>query len=118
MHELSVTEQILKITLKHVEGQDVNRIVTVHLRIGDLTELEGEWIQRYFDYLAKGTLAENALLQIERIPIVLHCNHCGADFKVSKQDLGDAKCPECKEDESDFRMLSGREYQVMNLEVV
>ncbi|MDK1024788.1 MAG: hydrogenase maturation nickel metallochaperone HypA [Gammaproteobacteria bacterium] len=118
MHELQVTEQILEIALKHVEGQDVSRIVNIHLRIGDLTDLEGEWIQHYFDYLSKGTLAENAKLEIEQVPIVLACEDCGAHFKVTKHELGEAKCPECQDDEPNFRMISGREYTVMNLEVV
>ena len=43
MHELQVTEQILNIALKHVEGHDVNRIVNIHLRIGELTDLEEEY---------------------------------------------------------------------------
>lgn len=117
MHELSITEKILNIALKHVEGHAVNRIVNVHLQIGDLTELESEWIQHYFDYLAKGTLAENARLQIERVPIMLRCKDCGAEFKISKQELSDAKCPECGDDDPDLTMISGREYKVINLEV-
>ena len=118
MHELQVTEQILNIALKHVEGHDIERIVNIHLRIGDLTDLESEWIQHYFDYLSKDTLAENAKLQIEKVPIVLECNDCSANFEISKQQLSDAKCPECGDDDPDLRMISGREYTVLNLEVV
>jgi hydrogenase nickel incorporation protein HypA/HybF len=118
MHELQVTEQILDIALKHVEGHEVTRIVNIHLRIGELTDLEGEWIQHYFDYLSKDTLAADAKLEIEKVPIVLGCEDCGANFTVSKTELGEAICPECKDEEPDFRMISGREYTVMNLEVV
>ena len=117
MHELQVTEQILNIALKHVEGHDVDRIVNIHLRIGELTDLEEEWIQHYFDYLSKDTLAENAKLRIEKVPIVLACDDCGANFEISKQQLSDAKCPECEDDEPDLRLISGREYTVLNLEV-
>ncbi len=118
MHELQVTEQILDIALKYVEGQNVSRIVNIHLRIGELTDLEGEWIQHYFDYLSKGTLAENARLEIEKVPILLECEDCGANFKVTKHELGDARCPECVDDKPAFHMISGREYTVTNLEVI
>lgn len=117
MHELPITEQILSIALKHVEGQAVSRIINIQLRVGDLTDLEGEWIQHYFGYLAKGTLAEQAKLLIEKVPIVLECQNCLANFSVTKQELSEAKCPECRDDEPDLRMISGREYRVMNLEV-
>lgn len=118
MHELQVTEQILAVALKHTEGQDVSRIVNIHLRIGELTDLEGEWIQHYFDYLSKGTLAENAKLQIEKVPIMLQCEDCGTTFRVTKHELGEAQCPECEDDEGNWGMISGREYTVTNLEVV
>jgi hydrogenase nickel incorporation protein HypA/HybF len=118
MHELQVTEQILAVALKHVDGHDVSRIVNIHLRIGQLSDLEEEWIQRYFDYLSKGTLAENAKLKIETVPIVLECEDCGANFEVSKQELGEARCPECDDDECNWGLVSGREYTVTNMEVV
>lgn len=117
MHELQVTEQILEVALKHVEGHDVSRIVNIYLRIGELSDLEEEWIQHYFDYLSKGSLAEDAKLKIEKVPIVLGCEDCGATFEVSKQELGEARCPECDED-SNWELISGREYTVMNMEVV
>jgi hydrogenase nickel incorporation protein HypA/HybF len=117
MHELQVTEQILGISLKHVKGHDVNRITAIHLRIGELSDLEGEWIQNYFDYLSKGTLAENAKLEIEIVPIVLACENCGASFQVSRSEIAKAECPQCEDDDPGLRMISGREYTVMNLEV-
>ena len=118
MHELQVTEQILEVALKHIEGQHVSRIVIIHLRIGDLSELEEEWIQHYFDYLSKGTLAEDAKLKIEKVPIVLECEDCGANFEVSQQELGEALCLDCEADEPSWNLISGRQYTVTNLEVV
>ena len=67
MHELPITESILRVVLKHAETNKVRRVVTIHLQIGKLSDLEDEWIQRYFDYLSKGTLAEGAKLKIERM---------------------------------------------------
>ncbi len=116
MHELQVTERILDIVLRHASGHDVSRIVVIHLRIGELTDLEDEWIQRYFDYLSRGTIAENAKLAIRREPIVLECESCSRRFEVRKEELGEAACPECEE--SECRLVSGREYLIENIEVV
>jgi hydrogenase nickel incorporation protein HypA/HybF len=116
MHELQVTERILDIVIQHASGHDVSRIVVIHLRIGELTDLEDEWIQRYFDFLSRGTLAENAKLAIQREPIVLECESCSCSFNVRKEGLGDAECPECGG--SDCRLISGREYRIENIEVV
>jgi hydrogenase nickel incorporation protein HypA/HybF len=116
MHELQVTERILDIVIRHAAGHDVSRIVLIRLKIGELSDLEDEWIQRYFDYLSRGTLAENAKLAIQRAPIVLECEACSRSFEVRKDGLGGAECPECGG--SDCRLVSGREYLIENIEVV
>ena len=116
MHELQVTERILNIALQHASQHDVTKIVRIHLRIGELSDLEDEWIQRYFDYLSRGTLAENAQLAIERAPIVMSCDSCSSSFEIQRNELKQVECPECGE--SRCRMISGREYFVKNMEVV
>ena len=50
MHELQVTESILDIVLRHAEANQVNKILSIQLKVGELSDLEDEWIQRYFDY--------------------------------------------------------------------
>jgi hydrogenase nickel incorporation protein HypA/HybF len=115
MHELPVTESILKIVLKHAQMNNVQKVVAIHLQIGKLSDLEDEWIQRYFDYLSKGTVAEGAKLKIERMPIVMQCNACSKSFEADAAKLNDLVCPSCGGKESTF--LSGREYFIKNMEV-
>jgi hydrogenase nickel incorporation protein HypA/HybF len=116
MHELPVTEKILDVVLRHAEGKNVKRILRIYLRVGELSDLEHEWIQRYFDYLSKGTLAENARLVIETAPIVLRCHSCEHSFEVGKDSLDGVLCPECGE--TGCTLVSGREYYVKNMEVM
>ena len=116
MHELQVTKRILDIALGHAEGHQVRRIAVIHLRIGALSDLEDEWLQRYFDYLSRGTLAERARLAIERMPIVVRCSGCSKSFEVEKSALDAAACPGCGG--SRCELVSGREYVVANMEVV
>jgi hydrogenase nickel incorporation protein HypA/HybF len=116
MHELQVTERILEVALDHASRHEVARIVAIHLRIGELSDLEDQWIQHYFDYLSRGTLAENARLKIERAPIVMDCDSCACSFEVKRAGLREAECPECGE--SRCRLVSGREYFVKTMEVL
>ena len=116
MHELHVTERILDIVLKHAAGHEVSKIVRIHLRVGELSDLEDEWLQRYFDYLSRDTLAENAELAIEKVPIVVRCESCACSFEIQKDQFREAVCPDCGE--SGFRLVSGREYFIKNIEVI
>ena len=116
MHELPITERILDIVLKHASGHTIRKIVRIHLTIGALSDLENEWIQRYFDYLSRGTLAENAELAIRRAPIVLRCRSCAGTFEITRDQLGQARCPACAE--SRVELIAGREYLIDNMEVM
>jgi len=116
MHELQITERVLKVVLAHASGHDVSSIVRIHLRIGALSDLEDEWIQHYFDYLSRGTLAENAQLAITRAPVVVRCRSCSYSFDVKREQLGHAHCPECGE--TGLELVAGREYVIENMEVL
>jgi hydrogenase nickel incorporation protein HypA/HybF len=116
MHELQVTKRILDIALAHAEGNRVREIAVIHLRIGALSDLEDEWLQRYFDYLSRDTLAEGARLAIERTPIVVRCSGCSGTFEVEADALDAAACPGCGG--SRCELVSGREYVVAKMEVI
>jgi hydrogenase nickel incorporation protein HypA/HybF len=116
MHELPITESILKIVLKHAEGNRVQKVIAIHLQVGKLSDLEDDWIQRYFDYLSKGTIAEGAKLKIERTPVMMRCNGCSASYETDIIRMADPVCPACGE--KGGRILSGREYTVKEMEVL
>ncbi|MBN1883574.1 MAG: hydrogenase maturation nickel metallochaperone HypA [Deltaproteobacteria bacterium] len=115
MHELPVTEEILKIALNHGEKNGAHKIVRIYLSIGELTDLIDEWVQRYFDYLAKDSMAQDAKLIIERIPIRVLCDECGETFEVDKKIM-DFACPACGERSA--KLLSGREFTVKSIEIM
>jgi hydrogenase nickel incorporation protein HypA/HybF len=115
MHELPITESILKIVLTSAAKNNVRQVMAIHLQVGRLSDLEDEWIQRYFDYLSKGTVADGAKLKIERMPIKLQCNSCAAYYDVEITNIGDAVCPNCGQ--KNGKLISGREYYIKNMEV-
>ena len=116
MHELQVTERILEIALKYAEPNQVEKILAIHLKIGELSDLEDEWIQKYFDYLSKDTIAEGAQLKIQRTPVVMECDDCFHSFNVDLKQTKDIQCPECGNEKC--TLISGREYRIENMEVM
>lgn len=115
MHELSVTKNILEILLKIAAPNNVSRIVTVNLKIGELSDLEAEWIQHYFDYLSKGTIAEGAVLKVERVPVQVACNECSSVFTVDIKKIEEIRCVNCGSEMCSLK--SGMEYYIENMEV-
>jgi hydrogenase nickel incorporation protein HypA/HybF len=114
MHELPVVQSILDIVLRHAVKNQVRKIHSVSLGIGMLSDLEDDWVQKYFDYCSKGTVAEGAKLKIERIPVVFQCKACPESFQVDMQEMQDIACPACGG--TDLTLVSGREYYIKNME--
>jgi hydrogenase nickel incorporation protein HypA/HybF len=112
VHELPVTEQILKVVLDHARKAEAHRVVHVNLVIGDLTTFVDESIQFYFDFLSRGTEAEGAALHIRRIPARVRCHACGGEFAP---DGVDWRCPHCGG--LGGEVLAGRESYIESIEV-
>jgi hydrogenase nickel incorporation protein HypA/HybF len=110
MHELPITEGILKIA---TEAAGDRRITTIHLVVGELSSIVDDSVQFYFDMLSKGTLAEGATLDFERRPATVACQECGKSFEV-RAPLPDA-CPACGS--LILRVTGGRELRVDSIEV-
>lgn len=115
MHELPITESILNIVLKHAEKNDARHVMAIHLKIGMMSELEDDWLQRYFDYLSKGTIAEGAKLVIERAPAMVECRACLNQYEAETMRISELTCPACGE--RGGVLLSGREYYIKEMEV-
>ena len=69
MHELSVTEGLIKIIVDEAEKRDIRKISRINLVIGDLASIVDDSVQFYYDILSKGTAAEGAVL------FFLTCTH-------------------------------------------
>ena len=116
MHELPITNSIFQIVLKHARANNVEKVISVNLEIGTLSDLQDEWIQRYFDRLSRGTVVEGAKLKTNRVPAVFRCDACQAQFEVNALLDADLSCAQCHS--SQVSLVSGREYQVKSMEAL
>jgi len=116
MHELSVTESLLQVVLRHAGEGGAAKVVSVSVRIGELSDLVNEWMQRYFDYLSRGTIAEGATIRIERIPATFRCDACGDVFPADPRTREAIHCPRCASDA--MTLVTGRECYVQQIEVM
>jgi hydrogenase nickel incorporation protein HypA/HybF len=114
MHELIVTKSIQQIVLKHAKKRNVKKVLTVNLEIGALSDLQDEWIQRYFDRLSRGTVSEGAKLKINRMPASFQCNQCHHLFEIYSLLEDDLTCQKCHSRE--LSLVSGKEYHVKSME--
>ncbi len=94
MHEASLARSVLQIVLERASKAGAKRVRAVRGRIAETEALSRSALEAHFAALARGTLAEGAIvaLAVERVRVrcrrcgleltpdhhVLLCNHCGA----------------------------------------
>lgn len=112
MHELSVTENILSISLKHATQTQASRVTAIHLVVGQLSSVVDDSVQFYWDMLSENTLCQGAILHFSRIPATFRCLDCDKEF-----DLADrlSTCPNCNGIRTSI--LSGEEFYVESIEI-
>jgi hydrogenase nickel incorporation protein HypA/HybF len=92
MHELSITQSLLDIALRHAEQANAQRISRLNLVIGELSSVLDESVQFYWDIVSQDTIAQGAELHFERVPGSLRCLGCGHVFPLNGRDYA---CPMC-----------------------
>ncbi len=112
MHELSITEDVLRIATEHAEKAQAARITRINLVVGDLSSIVDDSVQFYFDFLSRGTIAAGARLHFERVAPRLRCRQCAAEFPMRDMDW---TCPQCAAVGGD--VVAGREFYLESIEV-
>jgi hydrogenase nickel incorporation protein HypA/HybF len=112
MHELSVTESLLKIAAEHAEKADAQRVTDLHIVIGDLASMVDESIQFYWDIIARDTIAEGATLHFRRVPAELQCNTCSEKYYPTDKEL---VCPKCGG--VGAKIIAGEEFALESIDV-
>jgi len=112
MHELSITESILEIALRHAAEAEADKITDIHLVIGKLSSIVDDSVQFYWDIVSDGTAAQGAALHFRRVRIEIVCQACGESYHPEELDLS---CPACGS--RDVRIVAGEEFRLEAIEV-
>jgi len=112
VHELSLMQDTVVIATKQAREAGAHHIHRIMMQVGALSGAVPETLEFAFDIVAKGTMAEGAKLEIERVPVLCYCAVCAREFEPT--DLV-CECTGCGRPSVDIRR--GRELQLTSLEV-
>lgn len=108
MHELAIAEGILEALKEQIKG----RIISIKLRIGQMSGIVPSALEFSFQIASKGTTAEGATLYIEHVPITARCDDCSDTFQIKNYCF---ECSICGG--SNFKIITGRELLIDEVEV-
>ncbi len=113
MHEASIAANLLEIVSGQCIKSGYRRIESIHLKIGRASGVMTDALIFAFEALKDGSLAKDAVLEIEEVPVSGHCFDCNNTFSTEQEYI--LSCPRCGG--SSFRMTAGRELDVIDMEV-
>jgi hydrogenase nickel incorporation protein HypA/HybF len=112
LHEISIAQSVVEIAEAKAREHNSRSIQVIKIRLGEFTTIVREALEFAFEVARQGTLAENAWLEIEVIPMVVHCVTCGP---VTDPVRGVCLiCPQCG---LPLKIVAGEELQVEYIEV-
>ena len=112
MHEMSIAESVVQIIEDQAQAEHYSKVRAVWLEIGQFAGVEVEALRFCFDAVCKGTVAEDAELNIVDVAAKATCMNCGAEVVV--QNRFDP-CPECGGYQ--LQMTGGDELRIKEMEV-
>ena len=115
MHELPFAKSIYKSVMEVAEANSATHIHRVVLEVGVLRDFVPELVQRYWNYISKGSIAEGSEIVMNTIDASAVCDHCGTTYPIDTHNFHDAHCPSCGHNRG--RLLTGRELKIINIEI-
>ena len=112
MHELPVVESILSIAAQNAQQNKAKQVVCLNIVIGQLSSLVDDSIEFYWNILSKGTICENAKLNIRRVPAIIRCRDCGNEYEVKEEFT---PCPTCGG--INVKIIQGEEFYLDSIDI-
>jgi hydrogenase nickel incorporation protein HypA/HybF len=112
MHEISIAKSIIEIAEAKAREENSRCIQTIKVRLGEFTTIVREALEFAFEVARRETLAENARLEIESVPMVVRCVECG--WVTDPVRAVCLICPQCG---LPLEIVSGEELPVEYIEI-
>lgn len=112
MHELYIAQNLLETAEKAAREHKAGKIKSMKLIIGEWSGVEFDALSFCLKVAGKGTLAEDAVVEIETPKLKCRCSRCREEFEPKQHRFA---CPECGSPETEI--VSGREIQLESIDL-
>ena len=112
MHELSICQSIIQQVTEVALQNNAQTVTKVIIQIGPLSGVEAPLLARAFPMASAGTVAQDAELETQSIPIRIQCNLCSHENEASINQL---LCDACGSWQTS--LLSGDEMLLSSIEL-
>ena len=112
MHELAICQSLMDQVESIASERNAQSVTSIVVAMGPLSGVEAQLLKNAYPIASAGTVAENAELVIEYLPVRVKCTQCGSESDTLPNKL---ICKQC----GDWRttLVSGDELMLMSVEL-
>ena len=112
MHELAICQSLMDQVESIAAERNARCVTSIVVGMGPLSGVEAQLLKNAYPVASAGTIAEDAELIIEYLPIRVKCSQCGSESDALPNKL---VCKQC----GDWRttLVSGDELLLMSVEL-
>lgn len=111
MHEIKIAEDLSLIVLETANKEKLRKVTRVNISFGQLVQIVPDIFRFAFSETVKSSVAENAEVNIEIVPVKLKCMVCGDDFNINENLFACNKCGS-----TDVGIIQGKELFIKSIE--
>jgi len=82
MHELSIAQSVLEAALPEARKYHAKVVCALGVKLGKANHIEPDSLECCFRVVTKGTIAEQATVKIEPLPLMVKWRDCGCTFSA------------------------------------
>jgi hydrogenase nickel incorporation protein HypA/HybF len=113
VHELAICQALMEQVESIAHEEQANSVVAIHLGIGPLSGVEPRLLEQAFFIARAGSLAAEAELIIESLPVRVMCDQCGQTTDALPTRLLCGVCGNWR-----TKLVSGDELQLQHMELL
>jgi hydrogenase nickel incorporation protein HypA/HybF len=111
MHEIKIAEDLSLIVLETAKKESLSKVTKVNIIFGQLIQIVPDIFRFAFNEAVKNSVAREAELTIEVVPVKMKCINCGNDFRVIENRFS---CDACNS--TDLEIIHGKELFIKSIE--
>ena len=113
MHEMGIAMQIIEIATASIPDDMAGaRVAKINLKVGQLSAVVPDSLRFCFEIASQDTPLGAAELNIEEVPVVIHCEECQARWTIDEPIFTCRKCGS-----GEIKVVSGRELDIDSIEL-
>jgi len=111
MHEIKIAEDLSVIVLETAKRENLRKVTRVNISFGQMVQIVPDIFRFAFSETVRNSVAEDAEVNIEIVPVKMKCIKCGNDFQVTENRFA---CNNCGS--TDLSIIRGNELFIKSIE--